>query len=138
MDIEVQQFYMPAELVPAIRRLGSTVKIDPEWLPTRIVKDMWATEKPVGEHIDNTSDFKTTYGMVLINDAGQLLNYRGQIFGIPAGTMYRMDARYTHSTVGNNGLFVFYTWDKPHIETLAEIREHMLAFLRSRYMTGAE
>lgn len=74
-------------------------------------EDIWITDKPVLPHVDSTAEGMLTYGLILIN-TGYVLIYDGKEIQIPVGSMYEIDGRKEHSTVGS-GVLCILVWDMP-------------------------
>lgn len=74
-------------------------------------EDIWITDKPVLPHTDSTADGMLTYGLILIN-TGYVLVYDGNVIQIPVGSVYEIDGRLMHQTVGC-GILAILIWDMP-------------------------
>lgn len=88
---------------------------------TKIAEDIWCTDGPIGPHADNTAPGLVVYGLVLINDIGLDLHYRGGIFPLKVGDAYCIDGHQDHAALGvgrRNGLFAVRVWDAPPGMTL--------------------
>lgn len=89
---------------------------------TQFGEDIWITDKPVLPHVDSTAEGMLTYGLILIN-TGYTLIYDGKEILIPVGSMYEIDGRKEHQTVGS-GLLAILVWDMPNY-SLEEFKEEL-------------
>lgn len=86
----------------------------------KVGDDVWTTHEPVALHTDGTADGLVTYGMIIVNDAEVALVHGRIGYEIPPGTLYKIDGRIEHSTVGGNGLLAALIWDMPPVWSLAD------------------
>lgn len=79
----------------------------------KVGDDIWTTWEPVAPHTDSTADGLVTYGLIIVNDPDYKLMHAGRRYDIPAGSLYRIDSRIEHSTIGPCGLLAALIWDMP-------------------------
>lgn len=92
---------------------------------TKLGSDVWVTWEPVAPHTDSTEDGLCTYGLILANDPQVRFVHGGKRWGIPPGTLYKMDGRVEHSTEGACGLFAALIWDMPPAWNLADFANEL-------------
>lgn len=83
---------------------------------TKIADDVWCTGGPVASHFDNTEQGLIVYGLVLVNDIGLELHYRGGIFPLKPGDAYCINGHQDHAALPGVGkrdgkLFAARVWD---------------------------
>lgn len=86
----------------------------------KVGDDVWTTHAPVPPHTDGTADGLVTYGLIIANDPEVIFVHNGEAWPIPPGTLYKMDGRLWHSTVGGKGLFAALIWDMRPAWSLAD------------------
>ncbi len=85
---------------------------------TKVAEDIWVARGPVASHFDDTARGLVVYGLVLINNIGLELHYRGGIFPLKPGDAYCINGHEDHAALpgdsyalAGGGMFAVRCWD---------------------------